>query len=323
MTAMCFMYGQLSNELQNSVKTIRPTKLEDGPVEPKEYARMLKTILLPAFTPELQLQRYLGMEQMPKQTIADFFNNLKDAYTGANLTEFTQFKAKFTRSIRSKKVKEAIVQRRPNTFEDLLAEALKAEQEVYSMYRAHPDKETKEAMDGCWSVLNQDHQLSNLLNRKPSQLPEVEPMDVDSMYAVGRQAGSSIQSIFGTELGDEQVEQDETDEDRGYWEDGELQAMDPQSGSSVRRCYHCHKPGHLKRQCPQRRNGSRGRGMSSGTRGAPRQYVNSRPSTGRGRSSAPPGRPWSKESISRTLAQITAQLENQDFHLGVNETNTQ
>ena len=132
----------------------------------------------------------------------------------------------------------------------------------------------------------------------------------------------SIQSIFGNELGDEQVKQDETEEDREYWH-GDCQAMAPQAGSSVRRCYHCHKPGHLKRQCPQRRTGGRGRGTGPGARGAPRQYGYSRPPTGRGRGSAPPGKPWSKETLTRTLAQLTAQLQNQDFQLGVNEDKTQ
>ena len=102
--AMCFMYSQLSDELQTAVKTIRPYCMET-PVDPTEYAGMLKAILLPAYTPELQLQLFLSMTQQPKQTLADYFNRLKEAYTGANMTEFMQFKAQFVKSLKSKKIK--------------------------------------------------------------------------------------------------------------------------------------------------------------------------------------------------------------------------
>ena len=315
--AMCFMYTQLANDLQNAVKTIRPYSF-NNPVPPSEYADMLKAILLPAYTPELQLELFRSMKQKHQQTLSDYFNRLKEAYTGANMTEFMQFKAQFLSSIRSKKIKQTIIERRPANFDQLLNTALAAEQEMYTLYRAHPDKDTREALNGCWSVLDQDTQMAAILNRRNTQLPEVEPMEVELMSANDQ---LEEVNIFGDEPGDEQVIREETDEDRAYWL-GDCQAMTTQVGSG-RKCYQCQKPGHLKRQCPQRRTGGRGRGAGPGARGAPRQYTSSRPWAGRGRGSAPPVRTWSKETLARTLAQISAQLQNQDFRTGVSEEQKQ
>ena len=236
-----WIWGLLDKQLQSGADDLRPYKYEQTPWY--DYVDLVEQKFAPANIRSYNIYLFKATKQKETQTILEFHGDLQRAYERAGYNDQMIFYDQFVSGCINKKLQWEIIN-------DTRTRSISGMREFLIETQAKFLDAGKYIRDASYT--QGLHQFSNSTNQfiqkqlKPRPRAD-EPMDLSEI--------SEDLPFFQHSI-DSEIWQEETPEEKAYWEEeggeGMILALSNQDPSG-RTCFHCKGRGHFKATCPQRR----------------------------------------------------------------------
>ena len=236
-----WIWGLLDKQLQNGADDLRPYKYEQTPWY--DYVDLIEQKFAPANIRSYNIYLFKATKQKETQTILEFHGDLQRAYERAGYNDQMIFYDQFVSGCINKKLQwEIINDNRTRSISGMRQFLIETQAKFLDAGKYIRDASYTQGL----------HQFSNSTNQfiqkqlKPRPKAD-EPMDLSEI--------SEDLPFFQHSI-DSEIWQEETPEEKAYWEEeggeGMILALSNQDPSG-RTCFHCKGRGHFKATCPQRR----------------------------------------------------------------------
>ena len=291
-----FIYGSIDLELRSQAEGHVPSKIElINMTTPEAYLQTLEKLYTPVDHLSTKRSEFEGRRQLPTESPMAYLAVMYRLYTRAKYNDQAFLVEKFLIGLLNEALKLQIVMhhRTAHDYETLREAVVECHTSMIKAVQVGKGNPPF-SLTGLTQQSDTASQETHTQWRRRARMGNSKEGESMDMAQIEGPTDDPIEVLFFMGPDDFQLRDRETEADLAYWE-GDL----PEEHTTItemvqgkqqgdRACFHCHEVGHLKAQCPQRRQGQgkptnrpavRGRGT-----GRPGGASNEPP---RGRSSAP------------------------------------